>query len=321
MTFPPIRLEQAWNLGGLSVRELAVRTWRRIQDHELMTRAAAISFYAMLAFVPFLALVITLAVQALPDLTGRSAEAGMGDLTVGRFENVLKTSLPAEGYKIVHDQIARIQEDPPVGLLSIGLLITIWTASSLFVAIIDAMNVVYGVRETRPFWKLRLTAIVMTLIQAAVLLSALVSIAAWPLILGALGLGGGPAILATAVQWVLVFVMIAISFAMTFYVAPDADQRWEWITPGSLLGTVVFLAGSFGFSLYVRYFGSYDKTYGSLGGVMVLLFWFWVSSLVLLSAGQMNKVIEDAAPMGKKEGQKHEPAAGKGPDLALAERS
>jgi membrane protein len=308
MPFPPIRLAQAWNLGGLSVREVAVRTWRRIQDHELMTRAAAISFYAMLAFVPFLALVITVAVQALPDLTGRSGEAGMGDMTVGRFENVLKSSLPDEGYKIVHDQIVRIQEDPPVGLLSIGLLITIWTASSLFMAIIDAMNVVYGVRETRPFWKLRLTAIVMTLVQAAILLAALVSIAAWPLILKALGLGGGSAILATAVQWVVIFLMILISFAMTFFVAPDADQRWEWITPGSVLGTAVFLAGTFGFSLYVRYFGSYDKTYGSLGGVMVLLFWFWVSSLVLLSAGQTNKVIEDAAPLGKKEGQKHEPA-------------
>lgn len=319
MPFPPIRLEQAWNLGGLSVAELGARTWRRIQDNELMTRASAIAFYAMLAFVPFLALVITLAAQALPDLTGKTAEAGMGDLTVSRFENLLKTALPPEGYKIVHDQIARMQENPPVALLSLGLLITIWSASSLFLSLIDAMNAVYGVRETRPFWKLRLTAILMTLLQAVILIGSLVSIAAWPLILSSLGLGGSSAVVVTVVQGLVIILMILLSFATVYYVAPDADQRWEWLTPGSVLGTILFLVATFGFSVYVRYFGSYDKTYGSLGGVMVLLFWFWVSSFVLLSAGQMNKVIEDAAPLGKNEGQKHDPAVGN-PDHDAAPR-
>src|SRR5262249_17529149 len=103
------------------------------------------------------------------------------------------------------------------------------------------------------------------------------------------------------------------SFALTFYVGPDAEQRWEWITPGSLLGTVVFLATSSGFRQYVQHFANYDKTYGSLGGVMVLLFWFWISSLVLLSAAQLNRVIEEASPLGKRYGQKTDPTTA--PDL------
>ena len=98
--------------------------------------------------------------------------------------------------------------------------------------------------------------------------------------------------------------MVLFSFALTFYVGADAQQSWEWLTPGSLLGTLVFLAFTFVFRIYVQNFASYDKTYGSLGGVMVLLLWFWVSSVVLLAAGQMNKVIENASPLGKGPGQK-----------------
>jgi membrane protein len=135
----------------------------------------------------------------------------------------------------------------------------------------------------------------------------------WPQILGRLGLSAPAALLATAVKWVVVSLTVLLSFALTFYVGPDADQRWEWVTPGSIVGTIVFLAASYGFRVYVRHFADYDKTYGSLGGVMVLLFWFWISSLVLLTAAQMNKVIEDASPMGKSYGQKTD--ATEPPDL------
>jgi membrane protein len=149
----------------------------------------------------------------------------------------------------------------------------------------------------------------MTLIQAVILVGSLLAIVAWPLILHWLGLSFGGAIVATAVRWIVIVVMVLLSFALTFYVGPDADQSWEWITPGSLIGTLMFLLGSFLFALYVQNFGNYDKTYGSLGGVMILLFWFWVSSVILLTAGQMNKVIEDNSPLGKSTGQKTDPTA------------
>ena len=181
---------------------------------------------------------------------------------------------------------------------------TLWLASSLFVAIIDAMNRIYGVTETRSFWKLRLTAMVMTVVQAVILVGSLLAIVAWPELVTWIGLSPPAAVLATVVQWFVVLSIVLLSFALSFYVAPDADQRWEWITPGSLAGSFAFLLASLGFRLYVQNFANYDRTYGSLGGVMVLMFWFWISSMVLLSAAQMNKLIEDASPLGKGIGQK-----------------
>ena len=305
--FPPLRLREALSLGGLSVRELARRTWTRINEHEVMTRAAAISFYAMLAMVPFLGLILTVAVQLLPDVTGTTGSTGIGDMTVEQLRAMLQEVFPKESYGVVRDQIARIQQQPPVGFLSLSLVITIWLASSLFAAIIDALNRIYGVVDHRPYWKLLLMAIAMTVLQAIILVGVLVAIVAWPHVLGRLGLGPLAALLATAMHWTLVTIMVLLSFALTFYVGPDADQRWEWITPGSLVGAFLFLLVTFGFRIYVQRFANYDRTYGSLGGVMVLLFWFWISSVVLLAAAQMNKIIEDASPLGKRYGQKTDP--------------
>lgn len=305
--FPPLRLREAFSLGGLSVRELAARTWNKMDDHEIMTRAAAVSFYAMLALVPFLGLILTFIALLLPDLTGRSGGGkGIGNMTTEELRSTLKSVFPAEGYQVVEDQIARLQDQkrPPFLLMVFGLSVTVWLASSLFVAIIDAMNRIYGVLESRSFLKIRLVAIVMTCIQSVLLLGSLLAIVLWPQFLSTLGLSQPAAVLATAVQWVVVFLTVLLSFALSFFVGPDAEQSWEWITPGSLAGTVVFLLASLGFRVYVQSFGNYDKTYGSLGGVMVLLFWFWISSMVLLGSAQVNKVIEDASPLGKSFGQK-----------------
>jgi membrane protein len=306
--FPPLRLREALALGGLSVRALLVRTWLKIGEHEILTRSAAVAFYAMLALVPFLGLVLSLAVQLLPDLTGRSGKVvGIGNMTVGQLQSTLRAMFPPEAYGVVRDQIADMQAESHPGLISVSLAVTIWLASSLFVAIIDAMNRIYGVTDTRPFWKLRLTAIVMTLVQAVILVGSLLTIVAWPQIVTWLGLTAPAALVVTLVQWVIVLVMVLLSFALTFYVGPDAEQKWEWITPGSLAGSVIFLVETFGFRAYVQNFANYNQTYGSLGGVMVLLFWFWLSSVVVLSAGEMNKVIEDASPLGKSFGQKVDP--------------
>jgi membrane protein len=304
------------SLGGLSPRELALRTWAKSNEHEIMTRAAAVSFYAMLALVPFLALILTVTVQLLPDLTGLTGhQSQIGTSAAEKLSATIDQALPENAAKVVKSQIAEFQKkkQPPFVLLLTGLAVTVWLASSLFVAIIDAMNRIYGVNETRSFVKTRLTAIAMTFIEAVILVGSLLLIVLWPQIVGWFGMSESAALLATTVQWLVVAVAVLLSFALAFYVGPDADQRWEWITPGSLLGTVAFLAASFGFRLYVQHFADYDKTYGSLGGVMVLIFWFWISSLVLLTAAQMNKVIEDASPLGKRFGQKVDPT--EAPDL------
>lgn len=316
--FPPLRLREALALGGLSVRELLVRTWTKINEHEIWTRAAAVSYYAMLALVPFLALVLTVTVRLLPDVTGRSGKVvGIGNLTVGQLRTTLQSMFPREAYDVIHGELANLQKAPHPGLISISVLVTIWLASSLFAAVIDAMNRIYGVVETRPIWRIRLTAIVMTIVQAVILVGSLVTIVAWPQIMGLVGLDAPAAALATVVQWGVVLLMVLFSFALALYFGPDADQKWEWITPGSLVGAVVFLIETFALRVYVQNFANYNKTYGSLGGVMVLLLWFWLSSLVVLSAAEVNKIIEDASPLGKAYGQKVDPAVA--PDLASLE--
>lgn len=306
--FPPVRLREALRFGGLSARELLVRTWHKSNDNEVMTRAAAVSFYAMLALVPLLGLIVTLAAQLLPDVTDTTGRTrGIGDLTVAELESTLKALFPPEAYLVVENQLARLQREPPIGLISLGLVVMIWLASSLFVAVMDAMNRIYGVHETRSWLKVHLTAIAMTLVQAAILIGALVAVVAWPQIVSWMGLGRPAAVIATAVQWLGVTFIVLLSFALTFYVGPDAEQHWEWVTPGSLVGTVIFLVVTLLFRVYVQNFAHYDKTYGSLGGVMVLMFWFWISSLVLLGAGQINKIVEEASPLGKNYGQKIDP--------------
>jgi membrane protein len=293
-----LRLGSAIGLGGLPLGQLVVRTWKRMEEHDAMTWAAAIAFYAVFATVPVLALFLIVTVLQLPDLSGFSGRtSGFGHLTVDQLESTLMGLLPHEAYVLVRDQIARIQAAPPVRLLSLGVAIALWTASSLSLTIIDALNRIYGVAETRSFVKLRLTAMIMTLLQGAIMLGSLVSIVAWPQILRGLDLdsGGAAAWLATLLRWVAVVVALLLSFSLTFYVGPAAGRRWLWLTPGSVAGTGVFLVFCFLFRLYVQAFGSYDKTYGSLGGILLLLFWFWVVGLVLLGAAEINRAIEAAS--------------------------
>ena len=209
----------------------------------------------------------------------------------------MRSLFPNEAYVLVRDQIARIQGEPPVALLSLSAVIALWSSSNLFLVVIDALNRTYGVKETRSYVKLRLTAMSMTFLQAACLLGSLVTIVAWPQILRVLGLdhNGAVAWAATAVRWSAVFLMVLLSFALTFYVGPNAKRRWAWVTPGSLTGTIAFLVFCILFRVYAQNFGSYNKSLGALGGVMVLLFWFWVVALVLLAAAEMDRELEAAA--------------------------
>ncbi len=205
------------HLGGLSVREVAERTWKRFEEHEIFTRAAAISFYAIAALVPFLALVITLTAYLLPPpvrqaVSGTSRPAGPMDELV--------SVLPRDAASIVFKEIEELQKRPPTALLSFGLVAILWLSSSLFVAVMDAMNRIMGVRESRPWWKQRVVAALMALSQGAILTAAFATILAWEQILHFLGVGELGAVVVTAVHGLLVLVVFLLSFAMALYFAP-----------------------------------------------------------------------------------------------------
>jgi membrane protein len=171
---------------------------------------------------------------------------------------------------------------------------SLWLSSSVFVEIIDAMNAIFGVQETRPFWKRRLLAIVMTLGEAAILIAAIVTIVAWPQILSRLRMERELAVLATAAHAVIVSITVFLGFALALRSGPDTNLPWRCTIPGSLLGTAVLLAVSVAFRAYVQHWGNYSATYGSLAGIIALMCWIWLASVVLLVAAELNMVLMES---------------------------
>jgi len=247
----------------------------------------------MLAFVPLLAVLLAISVQLYQLSTFLPPELRWVEYqTINELQHSLSTLFPEDAYDVVLAQIQRMRAAHPVTVLSIGSILSLWVASSLFMAVMDALNRIYGVVERRSYWKRRVVAMIMTVIQSVFVLGCLASIVAWPQFIARLGLVGFASFSLSFLHMVAAFVVTLISLALTFQIGPQSKQRVFWITPGSLFGAVIFIAISFGFRLYVQNFGAYDRVYGSLGGVMVLLLWFWLTSAVVLGAAATNKVLE-----------------------------
>lgn len=281
----------------LTVFELLRQTVRFVSEHEVITRASAIAFSGMMAAVPFLALLLTVLVQMLPDVTTGpiGAGGGIGALSLEQLDGALQSMFPQEAYLVVKDQIARIQRQPPLTIISISLAITLWAASSVFRGIIDGINRVYGVVEARPYWKVWLLSMWMTVMQLAIVIASLLLIIFWPAVVQYLELDASAWLWTTGSRWFMIISAVMISFALIFHMGPNSAQSHRWVTPGSVVGTGLFLMTCYGLRLYVQGFANYDKTYGSLGGVMMLLLWFYLSSLVLLIAAEINRIVDYAA--------------------------
>jgi membrane protein len=252
--------------------------------------AAAVTYAGVLALFPFLLFLVSLASVIIDP-----AQAEQLVQSLSRFA-------PAEVTKIVGDRIRSLGEGQSTGLLTIGALGAIWAASAGVQALMRALNTVYGVREGRPFWKVKVIAIGMTLVSGLLALAAAVVAIASPAIAGFIG---GP--IGTAILWLRLPVAglaMMLLWAVLYYVLPDVEQKFKFITPGSVGGVLLWIAASAGFSAYVSNFGKYDATYGSLGGIIVLLLWMWISSLVMLVGAESNAIIEHRSHEGKRVGAK-----------------
>jgi membrane protein len=215
--------------------------------------------------------------------------------------------LPPEAHAIVRDQVYAIEKERPTGLLSVSIVLLLWSASSLFVAVMDTTNACYGVRDTRPWWKRRLMSIVLTLCEAVLLVGASASIMIWPDVADWLELGATAKTAATVVQWLVVVVALLAAFALAYDFGPQIEQSWEWITPGATLGVLALIAASLAFRFYLRFAPPYSATYGALAGVVLMMLWFYLAGLALLVGAEINSVIEHAAPHGRSMGQKEVP--------------
>jgi membrane protein len=282
-----------WNLGGLTLTELGRRLWDESQKDELLGRAAQLSYYALLALFP--ALIFLTALMGL-----FSVQSFMPELM-----SYLRNVLPADALSMVQRFLTQVAEGSGANILSLGALGALWASSSGVTAIMDALNVVFGVKEDRrPFWRVRLTAIVLTTGLAGFVIMSLALVLYGPTIgrwiADLMGFDVVFTWIWNVLQWPIIATLMLIVVAAIYHICPDRrHKRWRWVTPGSVFAVLMWLLVSLGFKAYVDNFGDYNKVYGSIAGVIVLMLWFYWSGMVLLLGGEINAEIEKAAAEGK----------------------
>lgn len=283
------------DLRGMGPVEILRCAAKDFMDDEMPTYASALAFQMLFSLFPFLLFLIAL----------------IGFLDLQRFFDWLQQQaallLPAQAMDTVNAVIAQFQTER-VGLFSVGILVALWTASAGVRSTMLAMNKAYDVKEGRPAWKRIPLSVLYTIGIALMLLSAAALMLVGPEVMGWLagwvGLEQLIVILWTWLRWPLAVLLLILVVATIYYVAPDVEQRFHFITPGSVLAVLVWIAASLGFGFYVRNFANYDATYGSVGAIIVMLLYFFISAAVLLFGAEMNAVIEHRHPEGKDPGEK-----------------
>lgn len=263
---------------GMSWREFFVGLKDEIAEDAITDLAATVTYYGILSLFPFLLMLVALASVIVTPDQAQAIVKQLGEVA------------PGPATQILGDRIRQLGGQSSVGLLGVGALLALWSASGGVMALIGALNRCYDVKEQRPWWKVRGLAILMTLVSGVLALAAaLAAVAAAPLA----DWIGGP--IGTAITWLRLPIAGAVMmflWALLYYTLPDAEQSFKFITPGSVLGVVLWVVASWGFSRYVSSFGSYDKTYGSLGGVIVFLTWLWITNIIVLLGAELNSEME-----------------------------
>jgi membrane protein len=297
-------MSSLWKLGGLRWRELAKRVWREIQEDEVFGRAAELSYYFLLALFPLLLF--------LTSVIGLVLGSGTG--TRHALFSYLSRVMPPSAFELIDSTMSEVSAASGAGKLSFGILAALWAASNGMGAITQSLNVAYDVKESRPWWRQRLVSIGLTIALSVLIITALGlvvgggRIADW--LVHAYSLGSMFAVTWKVVQWPVVLAFMVLAFALIYYFAPDVrEQSWQWLTPGAALGVVIWLLVSLGFRLYLHFFNSYSKTYGSLGAVIILMLWLYFTAAAILIGGEVNAEIEHAAaeqgaPDAKEKGEK-----------------
>jgi membrane protein len=281
---------------GVSIKKLFKELWQKMSADDIFGNAAQLAYYFLLALFPLLIFLAgLLAYLPVPDLFGKILSS-------------LSRVMPPEALKLISDNLKDVVGRQHGGLLSFGILGAIWAASAGVSAIIGQLNNVYDVEETRPYWRVKLISIGLTVAFAFLMLlaSSLVFfgdfIGAW--MSQHFGYGGIIAMLWKIGKWVVALAALFIALEVVYYFGPDVKQDWKWITPGSVLAVVIWLLASFGLSFYVSRFADYNATYGSLGAVIILMLWFYITGLIMLLGGEVNAIIEHESATGKSLGEK-----------------
>jgi membrane protein len=286
-------LKSLWNLRGVPVRVVAKRAWKSIMEDRIFGHAAELGFYFLLALFPTL-----FSASSILGLVARS--------TTRIYDNLLHylaLVIPTQAFGVVLQTFNETSAHASSGKLTFGLIAAIWSASVGISALQDTLNAVYKIEDSRSYIKARIEAIGLTILLIAIISCCLGSMLCGDFLAAvARHRIHEPLMQMAAVVgirlagWMVATALLALTFAVVYYWAPDLKARcWHWLTPGGAIGIVAWLLASLGFRIYLYFFNSYSVTYGSLGAVIILLMWFYITGLMLLAGAEINSEIEAAA--------------------------
>ncbi|MDX9861917.1 MAG: YihY/virulence factor BrkB family protein [Rhodospirillales bacterium] len=279
-------------------RDILLRTWGQIGQDNVGLVAAGVAFYGLLGLFP--------AIAALVSIYGLIADPAQVQQQVQTMSGVM----PEELHRILGEQMGEVAASGAraLSIAVVGsLALALWSASKGTKTLMTAMNVAYNEDERRNFLVLNLTALGLTAFFILLFVAALVAVVFAPALLAALGVGRPIAMLG----WPLIIAVLLVALAILYRFGPSREQaKWRWISPGSIAAVVLWLAASVAFSTYVRNFGSYNETYGSLGAVVGLMMWLWISAFIVVMGAELNAESErqtrrdtttgDPRPMGER---------------------
>ena len=286
-------LGSLWDLHGVRLRDIAVRTWNGVIADRLFGHAAELGFYFLFALFPTL-----FCAGSILGLAAHSAQQ-----FYDRLLDYLALVLPTSAFATVLNTFNETTTAASSGKLTFGTIAAIWSASVGISAIQDTLNAVYKIKESRSYFVARFYAIALTLLLTVIgslTLAAMfggdfiAALAYHHLHIQLIAMVAG--VTARVIGWAMATALLALSFAVIYYWAPDwKRRRWRWLTPGTGIGIFGWLVISLGLRIYLHYFNSYSLTYGSLGAVVILLTWFYITGLMLLLGAEINSEIEAAA--------------------------
>ena len=285
----PAKPDSPGDLTKPSWTYVARRTWREFSDDQCTDLAAALTYYSVLALFP--------AALAMLSLVGL---VGQGPDTVDALLKVLRSVGAGSAADTLEPTLVELSKSSSAGLaLVLGLAAALWSASGYVGAFGRGMNRVYEVREGRPFWKLRplmlLVTLVTVVLAALVALSLVLTGPAAEAVGDVIGLGSTAVLVWNIAKWPVMLLVVVFIVALLYYATPNVKQpKFRWISVGAAVAIVTWLIASAAFGFYVANFGSYDKTYGSLAGVIVFLLWLWITNLALLFGAELDAELERA---------------------------
>ncbi len=262
-----------------------IRLQREIAYDDCMGMAAQIAYYTMLGLFPFLIF-----------LLGLLSTFPLGESLQPLMLEELRSQMPIEAAQYVTETALNLLPSRNQGLLSVGLLASLWGASMAIGALITTINRAYNIRPRRNMVVQKIYAIALTLVLSGLWLASMTIILVGPRftqeIFQFLGIASETNTFWTSIRLPMAFLLNLLALSILYYIAPEAKQKFRWILPGALTSTILWMGASSAFRLFLRNFGAYNKTYGSLAAVVILLVWLWISGFVFLLGAEINALMK-----------------------------